>query len=104
MPSQNLTFTLRLSFGSPEFGDMASQDLLCSSSSISIQTADMDGSRGPMNITEETHISTRKNNHKSKHYADSVAAMNRRDTRDGDDAANGGLRPQTLIRHRSCGT
>ncbi|KAF3666001.1 hypothetical protein FXO38_09278, partial [Capsicum annuum] len=46
MPSRNLTCTLRLSFGLPEFGDMA--------------------------------ISARKNNHKSNHCVDPVAAMNKR--------------------------
>ncbi|KAM3220883.1 hypothetical protein P3L10_020151 [Capsicum annuum] len=38
----------------------------------------MDASRGPMNITEETRISARKNNHKSNHCVDPVAAMNKR--------------------------
>ncbi|KAF3624777.1 hypothetical protein FXO38_30073 [Capsicum annuum] len=104
MPSRDLTCTLRLSFGSLEFGDISSQDLLCSLSSIPVQTSDMDVSYGPMDIMEETRIPVRKNNHKIKHCVAPVAAIKRRGNRDGDDAANGGLRPRELIRHRSSGT
>ncbi|PHT36416.1 Pyrophosphate-energized vacuolar membrane proton pump [Capsicum baccatum] len=83
MPSRDLTCTLRLSFDSIEFGDVA------------------DASHRPMDVTE---IPTRKNNRKSKHCVDPIAAITRRDNRDKDDFTHGEHRPRASIRHGSYGT
>ncbi|KAF3664317.1 hypothetical protein FXO37_11543 [Capsicum annuum] len=96
IPSRGFTCTLRLSFGSAEFGDVAIPDLAPSI----VQNA----SHGPMDVTEETQVPGRMKNHKSKHCADPVAAIKRRDNKYGDDDVHEGLRPQDSIRFRSCGT
>ncbi|KAM3395594.1 hypothetical protein P3S68_004600 [Capsicum galapagoense] len=44
-------------------------------------------SHGPMDVTEETQVPGRMKNHKSKHCADPVAAIKRRDNKYGDDDA-----------------
>ncbi|KAM3287743.1 putative protein isoform X3 [Capsicum chacoense] len=127
MPSRDLTCTLCLSFGSAEFGDVATQDLVCTTSSIPVQTPEMisktitelssdtqipdlapsvgqDASHGPVDVMEETRVSARMKNRKSKHCADPVAAIKRRDNRDGYYDVHGGLRPRESILFRSCGT
>ncbi|KAF3627979.1 hypothetical protein FXO38_28480 [Capsicum annuum] len=79
IPSRGFTCTLCLSFGSTEFGDMAIPDLAPSI----VQNA----SHGPMDVTEETQVPGRMKNHKSKHCADPVAAIKRRDNKYGDNDA-----------------
>ncbi|KAF3614859.1 hypothetical protein FXO38_35439 [Capsicum annuum] len=96
IPSRDLTCTLRLSFGSAEFGDVAIPDLALS--------VIQDASHGPIDMMEEKRVPTHIKNHKSKHCADSIAAIIMRDNRDRDDDAHGGLKPWVLIRFRSCGT
>ncbi|KAM3282320.1 hypothetical protein P3S67_025965 [Capsicum chacoense] len=63
-----------------------------------------DASHGSMDVTEETWVPTRIKNRKSKHCADPIGAIKRRDNRDEDNDAHRGLRPRELIRFRSCGT
>ncbi|KAF3683327.1 hypothetical protein FXO37_01922 [Capsicum annuum] len=94
MSSRDLTFTLRLSFDSIEFGDVALPSLALS--------VVQDASHRPMDITEV--IPTHKNNRKSKHCVDPVAAITRRDNRDKDDFTHGEHRPRASIRHRSYDT
>ncbi|KAF3643169.1 hypothetical protein FXO38_20768 [Capsicum annuum] len=96
MPSRDLTCTLCLSFGSTEFRDVAIPDLAPS--------VVQDASHGPMDETEKTRVSARLKNRKSKHCADQVVAIKRRDNRDGDNDAHEGLRPRDSIRFWSCGT
>ncbi|KAF3629548.1 hypothetical protein FXO37_28898 [Capsicum annuum] len=103
MPSQDLTCTLHLSFGSAEFGDVATQDLACTSSSIPVQTPEMI-SQTIAELFPDTQVPAHIKNRKSKYCADSVAAIKRRDNRDGDDDSHGGLRPRESIQFRSCVT
>ncbi|KAF3633329.1 hypothetical protein FXO38_25649 [Capsicum annuum] len=103
MPSQDLTCTLHLNFGSAEFGDVATQDLACTSSSIPVQTPEMI-SQTIAELFSDTQVPARIKNRKSKYCADSIAAIKRRDNRDGDDDSHGGLRPRESIQFRSCVT
>ncbi|PHT43420.1 hypothetical protein CQW23_17445 [Capsicum baccatum] len=66
------------------------------------RTFDQNASHGPMDVTEETQVLGRMKNHKSKHCADPVAAIKRRDNKYGDDDVHEGLRPRHSIRFRSC--
>ncbi|PHT76662.1 hypothetical protein T459_20184 [Capsicum annuum] len=59
---------------------------------------------GPMDVTEETQVPGCMKNRKSKHCADPVAAIKKRDNKYGDDDVHEGLRPRDSIRFRSCGT